>query len=226
MNGAHDLGGKTGMGVINPEDEKSEPVFHSEWERRVFALTIATGMLGKWNIDESRHARERQAPETYLKNSYYENWLEGVEKLLLEKELLEPDELENSAVETTEVQPEKIRVPDSEAATKILFSGGPSTMETDSAPLFKVGDRVFVEKNQSQGHTRVPAYVQGSTGSVVDHYGCHVFPDRNAHGEHRGEHLYSVLFSGTELWGEKSENAEVVIDLWQPYLTLADAKHE
>ena len=72
------LGGQSGMGPINPEPESQEPVFHADWERRVFALTLATGMLGKWNIDESRHARERQDPLTYIENSYYENWLEGL----------------------------------------------------------------------------------------------------------------------------------------------------
>ena len=56
MIGGHDLGGKHGFGDINPEPESEEPLFHSEWERRVFALVIATGMLGQWNIDESRHA--------------------------------------------------------------------------------------------------------------------------------------------------------------------------
>ncbi|HIN89237.1 MAG TPA: nitrile hydratase subunit beta, partial [Porticoccaceae bacterium] len=82
MNGGHDLGGKQGLGPIDPEPETWEPVFHEEWERRVFALTLATGMLGHWNIDQSRHARERQHPADYLHHSYYENWLVGVEKLL------------------------------------------------------------------------------------------------------------------------------------------------
>ena len=36
MNGAHDLGGMMGFGAIAPETD--EPVFHEEWERRVFAM--------------------------------------------------------------------------------------------------------------------------------------------------------------------------------------------
>ncbi len=36
MNGAHDLGGMHGFGPVEPEP--NEPVFHHEWERRVFAL--------------------------------------------------------------------------------------------------------------------------------------------------------------------------------------------
>jgi nitrile hydratase len=34
MNGIHDLGGMHGMGRV--EIEKDEPVFHAEWEKRVF----------------------------------------------------------------------------------------------------------------------------------------------------------------------------------------------
>ena len=93
MQGGHDLGGKQGLGPIDPEPETEEPVFHSEWERRVFGLTLATGMLGKWNIDQSRFAREQQHPIDYLKNSYYENWYEGICKLLLENELISEEEL-------------------------------------------------------------------------------------------------------------------------------------
>ena len=33
MNGAHDVGGMQDMGPIQPEH--NEPVFHTEWERRV-----------------------------------------------------------------------------------------------------------------------------------------------------------------------------------------------
>ncbi len=40
MNGGHDLGGIHGLGPIDPEPEQVEPVFHGEWEKRVFALTL------------------------------------------------------------------------------------------------------------------------------------------------------------------------------------------
>ncbi|MGB7829866.1 MAG: nitrile hydratase subunit beta, partial [Pseudolabrys sp.] len=42
MNGAQDMGGKPGFGPVNPEP--NEPVFHAEWEKRAFALTLAMGM--------------------------------------------------------------------------------------------------------------------------------------------------------------------------------------
>ena len=64
MNGAHDMGGMHGFGPVVPEPD--EPPFHAEWERRVFALTLAMGATGEWNLDESRFARESQSPRAYL----------------------------------------------------------------------------------------------------------------------------------------------------------------
>ena len=72
MNGVHDMGGMHGMGPIQPE--KNEPVFHSPWESRVFALSRALGAWRKWNLDSSRHQRELIPPAEYLRMSYYEKW--------------------------------------------------------------------------------------------------------------------------------------------------------
>ena len=89
MNSAHDLGGRHGFGPIAPEAENSEPVFHEDWERKALALVLAAGSLGQWNLDESRFSRESQHPVDYLRQSYYENWLSGLEKLLVEKDWLQ-----------------------------------------------------------------------------------------------------------------------------------------
>src|SRR5262249_4365804 len=81
VNGAHDMGGKDGFGPVEPEPD--EPPFHAAWERRIFALTLAMAAPGGWNLDMSRAARE-SLPD-YLARSYYEIWLAGLEKLLLER---------------------------------------------------------------------------------------------------------------------------------------------
>jgi nitrile hydratase len=52
MNGAQDLGGMMGFGPVAAESD--EPWFHASWERRAFALTLAAGATGAWNIDMSR----------------------------------------------------------------------------------------------------------------------------------------------------------------------------
>ena len=92
MNGVHDLGGLHGFGPVVAEAD--EPVLHAEWERRAFALTLAAGFLGEWNIDMSRWAREQMPPARYLAASYYEHWLWGLEHLLVERGLLTREELE------------------------------------------------------------------------------------------------------------------------------------
>jgi nitrile hydratase beta subunit len=220
VKGGHDLGGQQEMGPINPEPESQEPVFHAQWERRVFGLTLAAGMLGKWNIDESRHARERQDPLTYVENSYYENWLEGLEKLLVEKGLVSIEELRQAASSSAE-SAEAISAPDPEIAQKILSCGAPSTMETASEPLFRSGASVLVRVSETAGHTRAPKYAQGVIGTVAAQLGCHSFPDSNAQGIHEGKQLYRVAFRGADLWNHSSTQSEVLIDLWEPYLAAA-----
>jgi nitrile hydratase len=91
MNGPHDLGGAHGFGPVAPEAD--EPLFHAAWERRAFAVTLAMGATGAWNIDMSRHARERIPPADYLASSYYEIWTKGVERLILERGLVSAAEL-------------------------------------------------------------------------------------------------------------------------------------
>ena len=102
MNGAHDMGGMDGFGPV--EIEKNEPLFHAEWERRAMALTIAMGAHGLWNIDMSRYARERMHPADYLRTSYYEHWLHGLQTLLVEKGLLTEEEIAARMLELAEEQ--------------------------------------------------------------------------------------------------------------------------
>src|SRR5581483_1365973 len=92
MNGIHDMGGMDGFGPVVAE--RDEPVFHEEWEKRVFGLTnYVLGMIGR-NVDEFRHAIERIPPEHYLATSYYERWLQAVETLLREHGALTRQELD------------------------------------------------------------------------------------------------------------------------------------
>lgn len=83
MNGIHDLGGMDGLGPI--EIEQDEPVFHEDWERRMFAVMIAVFGGGNYNVDEFRHGIERMDPADYLNTSYYEHWLHTVETNMIEK---------------------------------------------------------------------------------------------------------------------------------------------
>jgi len=71
--GAHDMGGARGFGKVTPE--ANEPVFHAEWERRAFALTLAMATPGGWNIDMSRAAIPTPAKPTISTGSlHWNNW--------------------------------------------------------------------------------------------------------------------------------------------------------
>lgn len=218
MNGGHDLGGRHGLGPINPE--ANEPVFHGEWEERVFALTVAMGFCGEWNIDAARFARENRNPADYIKASYYHVWLYGLLVLLRERELLLDGELESGVAENT--RPAKNH-PKAEEVLSKLKLGGSCERETSDTPEFSVGDKIVAKNINPKTHTRLPAYTRGKTGIIAGVNGCFVFPDSNA--QFQGEdpkYCYSVRFEGGELWGPDAEpNSCVYLDMWEPYLERA-----
>src|SRR5215472_1154047 len=91
MDGVHDLGGKQGYGPVVVEPD--EPVFHAQWEGRVFASAGGALGAGGFNTPMFRHSIERMQPAHYLNSGYYEHWLTGVTTLLVERGLLTRDEL-------------------------------------------------------------------------------------------------------------------------------------
>jgi nitrile hydratase beta subunit len=227
MNGAHDMGGMHGLGPVDPEP--NEPVFHHDWERRVFALNLASGFLGRWNLDMSRHARELMPPAEYLATGYYEHWLWGLEHLLVEKGLLTREEI---AAREAGVEPprgavarpaEPVRaLPASDVAT-VLTRGGAHRVNEDVPPRFKPGDRVVTRNIHPLGHTRLPRYARARRGVIERDHGVHVFPDAHAAGVgKKPQHVYSVRFTARELWGpDASPRDSVYIDLWDDYLDPA-----
>jgi hypothetical protein len=73
MNGIHDMGGMQDMGPL--QYEKNEPVFHADWERRVFAMAWATD-----TPPGGRYEIEIIPPAEYLRMSYYEKVLTSFER--------------------------------------------------------------------------------------------------------------------------------------------------
>lgn len=53
---------------------------------------------------------------------------------------------------------------------------------------------------------------------------AHVFADSNARGDGENpQQLYTVRFTGRELWGDRADPASTVsIDAWEPYLERAE----
>jgi nitrile hydratase subunit beta len=219
MNGVHDMGGMHGMGPI--ARETNEPVFHEAWEGRVFALNRALAALGKWNIDASRHARERLPPADYLRMSYYEKWFAGLVIQLEESGLINAANLQSGRPSPGPARAKPPLTAEQVAAT--ATERGWFERSVNAPPRFAVGQPVRAKKINPTGHTRLPRYARGRIGVVDRVHGAHVFPDSNAH--FRGEnpqHLYSVRFSARELWGEEAASRDAVyIDLWESYLDPA-----
>jgi len=219
MNGAQDIGGMHGFGPVEPEP--NEPVFHAEWERRAFALTLAMAMPGQWNIDMSRYARENRPPAEYLSMSYYQIWFAALETMLKERDLVAEDEI--AAGHSLHGPKSVARVLSPDDVAQVLYRGAPTERETKSAARFKAGDQVRAKTMNPATHTRLPRYVRGHVGTIDRVVGFHVFPDSNALGA--GENpqwLYTVRFDGRELWGPEGDpTVKVSVDAWEPYLEPA-----
>jgi nitrile hydratase len=202
MNGAQDLGGAHGFGPVVPEP--NEPVFHAEWERRVFAMAMAMGYTGAWNLDGSRATRESLPPAQYLASSYYEIWLAALEKQVAATGLATPDEL--AAGHALEPSKPVTRVLARDGLEARFRAGFPSSREPAAPARFAVGDTVIARNVHPTGHTRLPRYVRGRRGRVERVDGSFVFPDTNAYGA--GENptwLYTVSFTAQELWGPSGD---------------------
>ena len=220
MNGVHDMGGMNGFGAI-PREE-NEPVFHADWERRVFALALATMGSRLCNTDEFRRTIERMPPARYLASSYYERWLYAIESLLLEKGVVTEGDLD-AALGGIESARDGSRSPDApvmSAAESPRHNAAALRRDRSFKARFKPGDRVIARNMNPAGHTRIPRYVRGRRGVIKYDWGVFVFPDTHAHGQGANpQHCYAVEFSARELWGEAHSDREPVrVDLWENYL--------
>lgn len=214
MNGPHDMGGFTGFGPVRHEE--NEPVWHYDWEPRAFALVLAMGMTGSWNIDIARHARERQPALTYWRSSYYEMRHYALILQLVELGLVTAME-EEQGKSLGEAKPVK-HVPKAAEIPGILAAGSAYLRPSNREALFVPGNKVRARNINPEGHTRLPRYARGKPGEIVAIHGTHVFPDSNAHGKGEDPHwLYTVRFTAKDLWGKDTKDS-VCIDLWEPYL--------
>jgi nitrile hydratase len=106
---------------------------------------------------------------------------------------------------------------------RFVTRGIASANDPSVPPRFKVGQRVRARMINPVGHTRLPRYARGRTGTIVRDHGVYVFADTSAHlqGDKR-QHVYSVRFTARELWGpDASPRNFVHIDMWDDYLERA-----
>jgi nitrile hydratase beta subunit len=216
-NSVHDMGGMHGFGPV--EREADEPVFHEDWEGRVYALQRAMGATGLWTIDGGRASLENLQPLAYLAASYYKRWFLGLERRVVAHGLVGEDEIAAGRA----LRP-GIRLNRKLTADDAKVVSYPHYERPAPGPArFKAGDAVRTRNINPTTHTRLPRYARAKLGTIEAVRGCHVFPDSAALGV--GENpqwLYTVVFTGRELWGEEADPAiKVSIEAFEPYLEPA-----
>lgn len=218
MNGPHDVGGLHGFGPVIPDADDQN--FHADWERRVFALTLAMGATGAWNLDQSRSARESMGAQAYRQSSYYQIWHAGLVSLLMNHSLVSAAELASGNVEL-----EPVQLPRKLAAGRVaekLAQGSPVERAPTGPARFAPGDRVMTQNHQPPTHTRLPAYIRNRPGTIESVHGAHVFADEHAvTGTEAPQWLYSVRFDAAELFGPATTADSVFVDCWESYLQAA-----
>ena len=209
------MGGVPGYGRVEPEAD--EPVFHSEWEGRVFGLVVAV------KDGLSRPRLESLTADEYM-SGYYQRWMLAFERGLMARGVLSAEELEAKTEHfrrnpgespTRKIDPEL-----TERVRQDMYRQRDVRKTSAKAPMFAVGDRVRARRIRHGGHTRLPRYVQGRRGAIHAVYAAYSVPDDNRENEAAPvQHLYSVKFEGAELWGSSAESDTAVhIDMWEGYL--------
>ena len=157
-------------------------------------------------------------PEREYLADYYGRWLASAEILLRDSGLLAEGAVEARA---HRLRGDDVEEPgDPEPSKPTMETAGGGNMRTVDTPrAYAVGDRVRARSTGPQGHTRLTGYVRGKTGTVTALAPAQVLPDSAAHfrGENP-EHVYSVEFDSTELWGADAEPFSLTIDLFESYL--------
>ncbi|MDR7126991.1 SH3-like domain-containing protein [Pseudotabrizicola sp. 4114] len=111
-----------------------------------------------------------------------------------------------------------------EGVEELVRTGGSCRVAVEMPCGFKPGDRVRAVNINPVTHTRLPQYVRGKCGVVVEDRGVFVFPDTNSllKGE-KPQHVYSVVFTAADLWGpDANPKDSLYIDLWEDYIVAAE----
>src|SRR5206468_11827464 len=176
------LGGMHGFGAV--EVEAQEPVFHADWERRVFAFDFMAGSADLYTSPEFRFAVEQMPPDEYLSTSYYEHWLVAIEGAMLRKGVVSADELDaRTRAFATDPSAQVTRREDPKLAQRMLRGirrGDPLRRAVSASPRFAVGDPVRTRNTHPAGHTRLPRYARGKLGTIERLHGAFGLHDARA----------------------------------------------
>lgn len=107
-----------------------------------------------------------------------------------------------------------------EAAQALLNEGLSCRVDINVSAQFQVGERVKAKVMHPKTYTRLPRYIRGKVGEIVNDHGVYVFPDTMGQRlSTKPQHVYSVRFSAQTLWGmDASPYDSLYIDLFDDHL--------
>jgi len=161
------------------------------------------GVIGHGGLDAGRDER--------AVHHSWEGRVNAMMRLLLARGLFNLDQFRH-AVE---------RIPASEYLASAYYERWLTALEAlTRESRFAPGDPVIVRNAYTKRHTRLARYVAGRRGIVESVHGPFLLPDTRAHLISADwEPVYTVVFEGSELWGDEAGPRDYVsIDLWQSYL--------
>jgi nitrile hydratase len=216
VDSVHDMGGMHGFGpAVWPGSD--EP-FHHEWEARILAMAVLTG-VERLRVNSGRADREEMPPAEYLATGYFERWVYSTERGLLENGVIAPGEVE-AMIERLLAGEEVRRTSDPAQVERLLEAlTDVPTLPQAVDPRFTVGDRVRVKRMRPPGHNRSPRYLRGVEG-VVERVQCN---DRRPGAG--SEPVYLVAFDAADVWGADADRGQVLADFWEGYLEAAGSGH-
>ena len=108
------------------------------------------------------------------------------------------------------------------AAQMLLKQGLSCQVNSDLPPQFRVGDLVQAKVVHPATYTRLPRYVRGKVGTVMQDHGVYVFPDTVGQRlATKPQHVYSVRFSAQALWGQAAPASDALyLDLFDDHLEV------
>lgn len=131
---------------------------------RAFGLAQACGGDSNWSIDWFRDCRELIVPADYMTRAYFDQWLLTVAAQMIDAGYLTLAELQTRSSAFVP-QPSDPPATAQEARAYVKHARS-YAVGLGTAPQFAKGDAVRGKTMGHSGHTRLPPYVRGRSGTV------------------------------------------------------------
>jgi len=103
-------------------------------------------------------------------------------------------------------------------------------MTSASTPRFGLGDLVEVLDLGKSGHVRIPVYIRGKQGKVIQYCGKYLNPEELSLGKTSGPavDLYRIEFSLSSLWDSPEHPAgdRLVIEIYDHWLGALNSQEQ